>query len=96
MRDTVFRFFTIDPLNQHPLIYWGLAVVWLVLVGNCIASLKAQPISVAARWLWVILIIALPIIGMALYLLRCLFKADYSFLKFIMGPPAKVRKELSK
>jgi hypothetical protein len=92
MRDTLVRFFTIDPLNEQPLIYWGLAVVWLVLVGNCIASLRVQPISVAARWLWAFLIIALPIIGMALYLLRCLFKADYSFLKFIMGPPARVRK----
>jgi len=96
MRETVIRFFTIDPLNQHPLIYWGLALVWLVLVCNCIASLRIQPISVAARWLWVILIIALPIVGMAFYLIRCLFKADYAFLKFIMGPPAKIRKELSK
>jgi hypothetical protein len=65
-------------------------------VCNCIASLRIQPISVAARWLWVILIIALPIVGMAFYLIRCLFKADYAFLKFIMGPPAKIRKELSK
>lgn len=96
MRETAIRFFTIDPLNEHPLIYWGLALVWLVLVGNCIASLRVQPISVAARWLWVLLIIALPILGMALYLIRCLFKAEYTFLKFIMGPPAKIRKDLSK
>jgi hypothetical protein len=96
MRETVIRFVTIDPLNEHPLIYWGLAIVWMVLVGNCIASLRVQPISVTARWLWVILIVALPIVGMALYLVRCLLKADFSFLKFIMGPPAKIRKELSK
>lgn len=96
MRETLVRFFTIDPLNEHPLIIWTLAAVWLVLVGNCIASLRVQPMSIATRWFWSILIVALPIIGMALYLLRCLVKADYSFLKFLMGPPSKIRKELSK
>ena len=96
MLETIVRLFTIDPLNEHPRIYWGIALVWLVLVGNCIASLRVQSISVAARWLWVALIIALPIVGMALYLLRCLLVADYSFLKFVMGPPAKIRKELSR
>ena len=96
MRETIVRFFTIDPLNEHPLIYWTLAAVWLVLIVNCIASLRVQPISISMRWFWIILIVALPIGGMALYLLRCLVKTDYSFLKFLMGPPSKIRKELSK
>ena len=96
MRETLLRFFLVQPLNVHPLVYWGLAVVWIVMILNCAASLRQQPISMAARWTWLILIIALPIAGMALYLLRCLVKADYSFLKFVMGPPKKIQKQLTK
>lgn len=96
MRDTIIRFLTLDPLNDHPLIYWGMGLVWLALVLNCVGSLRHQTISLTARWIWFFVILLLPIVGMALYLLRCLVKADYSFLKFVMGPPKKAQRELAK
>jgi hypothetical protein len=96
MRDTIIRFLTVNPLNEHPLVYWGLAVVWVVMILNCIASLRQQEMSIPARWLWFLVILLLPILGMALYLIRCLMTADYSFLKFVMGPPKKVQRDLIK
>jgi hypothetical protein len=94
MRETLIRFLTINPLNEHPLVYWGLGLVWLILILNCVASLRQQEISLTARWLWFLAILLLPIVGMGLYLLRCVVTADYAFLKFVMGPPKKVRREL--
>jgi len=96
MRETLVRFFLIQPLNQHPLVYWGILAVWLVMIGNCVASLRRQPMSLAAKWTWFLFIVLLPIIGMFFYLLRCLIKADYTFLKFILGPPKKVQTQLVK
>ncbi len=96
MRETIVRFFLIQPLNHHPLVYWGLLAVWLLMVGNCIASLRSQPMSLAAKWTWFLLIVLIPIIGMFFYLLLCLIKADYTFLKFILGPPKKVQTQLVK
>lgn len=96
MRETIVRFFLIQPLNHHPLVYWGLLAVWLIMVGNCISSLRSQPMSLAAKWTWFLLIVLIPIIGMFFYLLLCLIKADYTFLKFILGPPKKVQTQLVK
>ncbi|MBL9177768.1 MAG: PLDc_N domain-containing protein [Verrucomicrobiaceae bacterium] len=87
MRDTLFRFFTIHPLNDHEIISWAMGLVWLALVLNCLASLKHRDISSRARLIWVAIVVVVPILGMAAYLLFCLVTADYSFLKFFLAPP---------
>ncbi|MGV3659653.1 MAG: PLD nuclease N-terminal domain-containing protein [Prosthecobacter sp.] len=89
MRDTILRFFLIQPLNSHPMVLWGLAAVWLVLIFNCVHSLRQQAMSLPARWAWLLVIILVPIAGMAAYLVYCLTKADYSFMKFLLGPPKR-------
>jgi Ni,Fe-hydrogenase I cytochrome b subunit len=96
MKETIVRFLSLEPLNDHPMVHWGLAFVWLALVLNCVASIRLQPLSQTARWIWFLVILLLPILGMALYLLRCVAKADYSFLKFILGPPRSLQKNLVK
>lgn len=87
MRDILIQFVTIHPLNHHPLIPWVLVGIWLVMLGNCFASLRQQPIEPARRFVWLMIILLIPILGMLAYLIYCLFKADYSFMKFVMGPP---------
>lgn len=96
MRETLFRFFTFEPMNPQPMVLWIMAGIWLLLVVNCITSLRHLTIGVGARWAWLLIIVLLPIVGMTLYLLRCIFRADYSFLKFVLGPPKKVQRELVK
>jgi Phospholipase_D-nuclease N-terminal len=96
MRETIIRFLTLNPLNEHPLVYWGLGFIWVILILNCLASLRQQPTGYKARWTWFALILFLPIIGMGLYLMRCLVTADYSFLKFVVGPPKKIQRQLAK
>lgn len=83
-------------MNADPVVLWIMAGIWGVLVINCIASLRFGPLSQRARWFWFVLIVLLPIVGMTLYLLLCLLRADYSFLKFVLGPPKKVQTQLTK
>ncbi len=93
MRETIIRFLLIEPINDHPLVLWGMVVVWLVMIVACVMSLRQQfGMTRAARLGWVLLIVCLPIVGMALYLVRCVFRADYSFMKFIFGPSARVKR----
>lgn len=96
MRETLLRFFTLEPMNADPTILWIMAGIWVVLVINCISSLRIIPIGLGGRWAWLLIIVLLPILGMTLYLLRCIFRADYSFLKFVLGPPKKVNRDLVK
>jgi hypothetical protein len=96
MRETLFRFLTLEPMNADPKILWVMAGIWVLLIFNCIASLRYGALSQAARWSWFLIIVLLPIVGMTLYLLRCIFRADYSFLKFVLGPPKKVNSQLPK
>jgi hypothetical protein len=44
-------------------------------------SLRSLSIPFWAKFLWFIILAALPIIGLALYALRCLIKADWYFIK---------------
>jgi hypothetical protein len=90
MRETLLRFITIQPLNNHEVIAWAMSLIWLSLIFNCVASLRQQPITSAARLVWAVGIACVPILGMAAYLAYCLFKADYSFLKFVLGSPNRL------
>ena len=86
MREVIIRFLTFQALNDHPMIYAGLALIWLILLGTSAMSLRHQPISLAAKWAWFLLILLVPIFGLAVYALRCLFTGDWRFLKFLLGP----------
>ncbi len=95
MRETIIRFFLVQPINDHPLILWGMVVVWLTLLVACIMSLRQQfTLSIGARWAWFLVILLMPVVGMALYLLRCIATSDFSFLKFLFGPPSRVKKSM--
>jgi apolipoprotein N-acyltransferase len=91
MKEIFFRFITIHPMNDHPILGWALGVIWLVMVANCVASIRQQPIEIRSRLMWMLIVALVPIFGMAAYLGYCLLKADYSFLKFILGPPKHIR-----
>lgn len=95
MTDVLIRFFGIKPLNDHPMIYAGMLVVWLTLVINCLFSIQSLRVTLFMRWLWFALVVLVPILGMLVYLVRCLLVADYSFIKFVVGPPRKAKAALA-
>lgn len=81
MRAAIFNFLSLNVLNTHPAVYWALAAVWISLCVSAFHSLQSQEISAGSRALWVGVILFLPIIGLAVYSVFCLFKADWGFLK---------------
>lgn len=91
MKEIFFRFITIHPLNDHPILGWALGFIWLVMVGNCVASIRQQPMEIRARLIWMLVVAFVPIFGMLAYLGYCLLKADYAFLKFVLGPPKHIQ-----
>jgi hypothetical protein len=81
MKDAILRFATLNAENVIPYVYIGMAVVWIIMVATAFFSLRAQPIGAGAKMVWALLIVLLPIVGMTLYCLRCLLRADYPLLE---------------
>jgi hypothetical protein len=96
MRGIIIRFFTMDILNDHPAVYWGLALIWVILLVAAISSLRSLHVSGKVKAFWLAIILLIPIVGMALYSIRCLIKADWSGLKpFLLPQNRGVRSFLS-
>lgn len=81
MKDVVIRFFQMEVLTDHPLIYWALLLVWCLLLASAWSSLRNFDGPTWMGWIWMVFILAVPIAGLGIYTLRCLIKADWSFLK---------------
>jgi len=80
MRGIVIHFLQQDILNLHPMVYWGLAAIWLLLLISAVISVRTLEIPVAAKVVWLLLIFLAPVAGLALYALRCLFKSNWQAL----------------
>ena len=81
MRDTITNFLTMDVQTSIGLVYVSLVVVWLIILIAGISSIVTRPMGTAGKLVWILLIVGLPLVGMAVYCLYSLFKADYSFLQ---------------
>jgi uncharacterized membrane protein YhaH (DUF805 family) len=67
MRDLLYRF---DPSGaDFSWMVWScLGVIWLAVLACAISSICSQPLSAKARRAWIAIVMALPLIGLALYL----------------------------
>lgn len=92
MLQVILRFLTFNVVSEHPAVYWGLLVVWLMLLTAAISSIRSLEISTGAKVFWIALILAVPIFGLGIYALRCLLSADWSFLKPLLAPPRTAKK----
>jgi hypothetical protein len=92
MLQVAIRFLTFDVISEHPVVYWGLAVVWLILLLAAVSSLRSLEISFGAKTAWMLLILLVPLVGLGIYALRCLFLGDWSFLKPFFAPPKTAKK----
>ena len=85
MVEVVVRFLNRDVMNFHPAIPWGIVGVWILLLVSFVSSIRSQEkMTLGAKWTWFLLVFLLPILGLFLYSVRCLFKGDWSFLKPLM------------
>jgi len=81
MQDVIVRFLTFQVVTVHPAAYWGLGLVWLLLLLAAFTSVRSLAIGTSAKVLWFLFILLAPVIGLTFYTLRCLFLGDWSFLK---------------
>jgi uncharacterized membrane protein YhaH (DUF805 family) len=87
MQEIILRFLRLEAINDHPVIYIGLAVCWATLVIVTLFSIRAQRLSGAAMAVWTAVVILIPVAGLFCYLILCLFAADWSFASFAMNKP---------
>ena len=81
MRAVIFNFLSLRAENVSTEVWVGLAVVYAILVGLTLSSIWAGTWSKSASWLWTILVLILPLIGIFVYSLASLSRCDFSFLK---------------
>ena len=81
MRDVVVRFFTLDALNVIPELYVVLGAIWLWILCVTWSSISSQAIPLWAKLFWALVVVSIPIAGVFLYTVFCLFRADYSYLQ---------------
>ena len=81
MKDVVIRFLTLNAQNVIDYVYFALVAVWIVMVMVTLFSIRSQDIGAAAKASWTLMTVFLPIFGIGLYCLRCLWRADYPLLE---------------
>lgn len=85
------RFLTLNVVSTHPAVLWGLGFVWVVLLVASISSLRVQDLSTAKKVAWFLLILLVPIAGLAVYCLFCLARGNWSFLKTLLAQPRVIK-----
>jgi len=81
MRGVITRFLQLDVMNYHPAVPWGLLIIWAILLVAAFSSLRQTDLSFGARLAWFLLILLVPVGGLAIYALWSLLRADWTFLK---------------
>jgi hypothetical protein len=81
MVQAIINFLTFNALNTPPEIYYGLAFVWLLLLGAGIASVLSRQGRIWLKLLWLLVLIGLPVVGLLIYSIVCVITADYGFLR---------------
>lgn len=81
MRAVFIRFFTLNAENVIPEIYLGMAAVYLILLTASLFSIKSLQASSKSKAAWSVVVVLVPVLGMFIYSLRCLVRADFRFLK---------------
>lgn len=94
MRATILRFFSFDAHNVTTEVYFAMLGIYFALLVVTLLSIRQQRLSAARTISWALVVIAVPIGGIALYCFACLATADISFLQS-MGLFRKARSHLN-
>jgi hypothetical protein len=88
MLTTLIKFLLFAPENVSKEVYWALAAIYLFLLIATILSIKKTTRPTISKLAWILLATVIPVIGIAIYCIRCLALADFHFLKqFSPAPP---------
>lgn len=90
MRGVFIRFLKQDILSEHPMVYWGVVVIWLLLLIAALASLRTQSFGIGVKIVWILFLLGVPVIGLACYCLFCLIRGDWSLIKPLLIKPSAV------
>lgn len=78
MQTIITNFLNASALNVEPAVIWALIFAYAMLIVSTIASVWFSKIGTAAKWMWLVLVVACPFLGVILYCIACLMRADYS------------------
>ncbi|WP_345784643.1 PLDc N-terminal domain-containing protein [Prosthecobacter sp.] len=88
MLTLLIKFLTLAPENVSKEVYWALGAIYFIFIIATILSIKKTTSSLALKLAWILLVTFLPVIGIAIYCIRCLASSDFHFLKqFSPAPP---------
>lgn len=88
MLTTIIKFLSFAPDNVSKEVFWILGIIYLFLLIATALSIKKTTNNLSSKLAWTLLVIVLPVIGIAIYCIRCLASADFHFLKqFSPAPP---------
>jgi hypothetical protein len=91
MIQTVIRFLSFNVMSTHPGVYWGLLLVWIILLVAAFSSVRSREMRASAKVVWMVIIFLVPLAGLACYAFWCLLRGDWSFLKPLMIPARTIR-----
>ncbi len=88
----IFSRFTFQESKLTTLIWLFAAMLWLLVVSCAVASVCAQPFSKRQRYIWIALIVCVPILGLLAYLPFSI-RRDELPTAFLMRGTSKDRKK---
>ena len=91
MRHVISNFIALSPENVSEPVYWAIGVIYLMFIGVSLASVFSKSNSLGSLLAWGLLVIGLPVLGIAAHCFRCLIFADYHYLKQFGIVPMKNR-----
>ncbi|MDF1852678.1 MAG: PLDc N-terminal domain-containing protein [Verrucomicrobiales bacterium] len=81
MIQVIARFLQLEVSTYHFVIPWSIGFLWLVLLGTTFSSLRSLDLEPRRKVFWGMVVLFLPLLGLAAYAFRCLICADWTFLK---------------
>ena len=94
MQQVFFRFLKLNAISDHPMIHYGLIALWITFLILTFFSIRNQPISQSAKLTWILVVLLLPVVGLAAYLFWCLFQVNWGVLGFILKSKTSVKTNL--
>ncbi len=81
MIQAIIKLLLLSPETVSEEVYWALTGIYLMFWAATVISILSTGLSPLGKVVWLMLITLLPVLGIALHCLACLYRADYQFLK---------------